>query len=236
MATVKELLKVATEQIGVVESPPSSNKVLYNTWYYGRVVSGKDYAWCMTFCQWVYNQVGVKLPIRTASCTTMMKEAKKKNCWVNNQHLMPGDLILFNFQGATNVSTHCGILKSINGIKMEVIEGNTSTTNDTNGGAVMLRNRTIKQALGAFRPKFDGEEGLDMTKEEFINSLTDREAYLLLEKAKKHAATLAQPAWAKKEGYWDAAEKKKIVSGSPEGLLKRDEMVSIMGRLGLIDK
>ena len=40
MATVSELLEIARRQIGVKESPPNSNNVRYNTWYYGREVSG----------------------------------------------------------------------------------------------------------------------------------------------------------------------------------------------------
>ena len=41
MATAKELLEVAVRQLNVREDPPGSNNVRYNTWYYGREVSGK---------------------------------------------------------------------------------------------------------------------------------------------------------------------------------------------------
>lgn len=68
MATAKELLAVAVRQLNVREDPPDSNNVRYNTWYYGREVSGKAYPWCMAFVQWVFAQAGVKLPARTASC------------------------------------------------------------------------------------------------------------------------------------------------------------------------
>lgn len=233
MATSKELIDTAMKEIGVVESPPNSNKVKYNTWYYGREVSGKEYPWCMVFCQWVFDKVGVKVPIRTASCTAMRTAAKQNNCFVNNRHLKPGDLVLFNFKNpGSTIATHCGIIRTVSGIKMEVIEGNTSVSNDTNGGSVMLRNRTIYQSVGAFRPIFDnGEDELDMTKAEFINSLTDAEAYALLTKAMKHADKLKQPDWSKKEGHWDKAIKDKIVtSNNPEGYLKRDEMIAILGR------
>ena len=40
MATVSELLDIARRQIGTSESPPKSNNVRFNTWYYGREVSG----------------------------------------------------------------------------------------------------------------------------------------------------------------------------------------------------
>lgn len=237
MGTVKELLEIAERQIGTVESPPSSNNVRYNTWYYGREVMGSAYPWCMVFCQWVFDKANVKVPIRTASCTAMYTAAKKHNCFVNKYHLQPGDLVLYSFGRTSNTCDHCGIIKSINGIKMEVIEGNTSTGNDSNGGAVMMRNRTIEKVVGAFRPQYEREEDLDMTKKEFIDSLTDEEAYTLLTKAMKHANKQPQPSWSKKEGHWDAAIKKKIIdTDSPEGIVKRDEMIAIFGRLGLIDK
>lgn len=234
MGTLKELLDLAEKQIGVSEQPPSSNNVRYNTWYYGREVMGSAYPWCMVFCQWVYNKVNIKLPIRTASCTEMMKAAKANNAWVNNRHMRPGDLVLYNFDNNTANSEHCGIIKSINGIKMEVIEGNTSTSNDANGGKVMLRTRSINTALGAFRPKFE-EGGLDMTIDEFITNLSAKQAYTLLEKARSYAASLAEPKWSKDEGYWKAATDKKLVDGKrPEDLIKRDEVIAILGRNGLI--
>ena len=234
MGTLNELLDLATKQIGVAESPPSSNNVRYNTWYYGREVMGSAYPWCMVFCQWVYNQCNIKLPVRTASCTAMMTAAKKNKCWVNNQHMRPGDLVLYNFDGDTSNSEHCGIIKTIDGIKMEVIEGNTSTSNDANGGMVMLRSRKITQALGAFRPNFE-EGGLDMTIDEFITNLTAKQAYVLLEKARTYMATLPEPKWSKDEKYWQAATDKKIVDGKrPEDFVKRDEMIAVLGRSGLI--
>lgn len=232
MSTVKELLSIAESQIGKHESPPNSNNVLYNTWYYKREVRGDDYPWCMVFCQWVFDQAKVALPVRTASCTTMMTSAKHHNRWVNNRHLQPGDLVLFNFKGQTDVSTHCGILKSINGIKMEVIEGNTSLSNDTNGGSVMLRNRTTSQALGAFHPIFDGEEEINMTKAEFLKSLSDKEAYELLSKAMRHANTLGETI---KDGAMQKAKDKKVINdGMPQGLLTREQMATILVRSGVL--
>lgn len=234
MGTLKGLLSIANLQIGICESPPNSNCVRYNTWYYGREVMGSAYPWCMVFCQWVYTQADIKLPIRTASCTTFMEAAKKNNCYVNRNNLKPGDLVLFNFDGiTTNVATHCGIVQSVNGSKLKTIEGNTATKNDTNGGAVMLRDRTTSQVVGAFRPIFEGD--LDMTKAEFLKDLTDKEAYDLLAKALSYANKQKEPEWSRKEGHWASAIKKKIVdSDTPEGLMKRDELIAILGRAGLL--
>lgn len=81
--------------------------------------------------------------------------------------------------------------------------------------------------------EFNKEE-LNMTREEFLNKLTDKEAYDILTKASRHAATLKEPAWSRSEGHWKKAEEKKIVGGEPERFVLRDEMIAILGRLGLI--
>lgn len=46
-------MQLAAEQIGTKEVPSGSNKVKYNTWYYGRAVSGSAYPWCQVFVCWV---------------------------------------------------------------------------------------------------------------------------------------------------------------------------------------
>lgn len=232
MATVKQLLSIAEKEIGTYESPPNSNKVKYNTWYYGKEVSGKDYPWCMVFCQWVFNQAGVEVPIRTASCSTLLYEAKRHNAYVNKTHLQPGDLVLYSFGRTTNPSDHCGIIKSVNGIKIEVIEGNTAPANDTNGGEVMLRNRTTDKVVGAFRPIFDREEDLDMTKADFLRGLTDKEAYDIFMKAMSHADTLGESI---KDGAMDKAKKKKIINdGRPQSVVTREQLATVLDRSGIL--
>ncbi|MBD5163059.1 MAG: hypothetical protein HDT14_13825, partial [Oscillibacter sp.] len=67
------------------------------------------------------------------------------------------------------------------------------------------------------------------------SGMTDKQAYELLEKAKRHAATLPEPDWSKKEGHWARAEARKVLNGKPEGLVKRDELASVLGRLGKLD-
>ena len=71
--TGAELAALAARELGITESPPGSNQVKYNTWYYGQAVSGSAYPWCMVFVQWVFAQAGVSLPSRTASCGALMR-------------------------------------------------------------------------------------------------------------------------------------------------------------------
>lgn len=79
------------------------------------------------------------------------------------------------------------------------------------------------------------KEEKPMTGAEILNALTDQQAYELLTKARRHAALLPEPDWSKQEGHWAKATDKGLVDGtSPEGPVKRDEIVAILGRGGLL--
>mgnify|MGYP002797881074 FL=1 len=155
MATVSELLDIARRQIGVKESPPNSNNVRYNTWYYGREVHGSAYPWCVVFVAWVFDQAKVKLPIRTASCGALMRAAQSAGCWVTGDY-RPGDVVIYDFPGGARTD-HCGIVESVDGSYISAIEGNTSSTSDADGGAVERRARKFSQIVGAVRPSYDKE-------------------------------------------------------------------------------
>ena len=80
---------------------------------------------------------------------------------------------------------------------------------------------------------FESEDELDMTKKEFIDSLTNEEAYILLAKANEHVAQLETPTWA--QGVWNRATSSGLVDGTrPESYLKRDEFVTVLDRLGMV--
>ena len=66
------VLQIAEWQLGVVEMPTNSNKVKYNSAYYGREVSGSGYAWCMAFVWWVFREAGFSL-YKTASCSAFVQ-------------------------------------------------------------------------------------------------------------------------------------------------------------------
>ena len=155
MATTSELLDIARRQIGTRESPPNSNNVRYNTWYYGREVSGAAYPWCMVFVQWVFDQAGVKLPVRTASCGALMRSAQSAGQWVTGDY-RPGDVVIYDFPGGA-ATDHCGIVEAVDGTYISAIEGNTSSASDADGGAVERRARKFSQIVGAVRPSYDKE-------------------------------------------------------------------------------
>lgn len=153
------VLAVARSYIGVTEDPPGSNKVLFNTAYYGREVSGSDYPWCMVFQWYIFRDAGASALFfggeKTASCGALMRYAKSTGRWLPG-NFKPGDLIIWDFEEDGNVDTdHVGICESVDGNYITTIDGNTGTASEANGGAVMRRKRELKYAVGAYRPAYD---------------------------------------------------------------------------------
>lgn len=175
MGTANELLTITRRQTGVCECPPDSNSCRYNTWYYGREVSGKAYPWCMVFVQWCFDQARVPLPARTASCGTLMNAAKQFGTWVTRD-FQPCDVVIYDFSGKKRTTEHCGIVEQvIPGYGVQAIEGNTSEAgSQSNGGMVCRKNRPNKYIIGAVRPQLEQEEKEDtMTGKEIYDALQD---------------------------------------------------------------
>lgn len=239
MGTVKELLDVARSELGTKESPAGSNIVKYNDLYWGKGQYGDWAAWCAVFVWWCCNKAGVKLPIKTASCGELMRAAQKANMWVV-RYFQPGDLCIFDWSGKQKTTNHVGIVEAIlPDYGVQTIEGNTSTSDNSNGGEVMRRIRAMKYIIGAVRPVFDKEpekeDVFKMTIDEFISNLTDEQAYKLLTKAQNYAGTLAEPAWSKNEGHWERSKNNGLTDGQrPEAYIRRDEVMAVLGRAGLI--
>ena len=76
------------------------------------------------------------------------------------------------------------------------------------------------------------EEEVDINK--LIAEITNEQAYKLMAKAELHAKTLPEPDWSKKEGHWSAAVASGVVEDSPERPMKRDEVIAVLGRKGLL--
>ena len=154
--TGAEVAALAAEELGVAESPPGSNQVKYNTWYYGRAVSGGSYPWCVVFVQWVFNRAGVPLPARTASCGALMRAAQAAGRWVAEGY-RPGDVVIYDFPGGA-ATDHCGIGEQAGAGTVTAIEGNTGAGSDADGGQVQRRTRPLSCVVGAVRAAFEEEE------------------------------------------------------------------------------
>ena len=88
-------------------------------------------------------------------------------------------------------------------------------------------------STGAEKPAAEEEEPMDPQK--FIESLTDQQAFLILQKATRHQEALPEPEWSQKEGYWSKATQAGLVDGtSPDAPMKRCEVVAVLGRKGLV--
>lgn len=222
MATANDVLTIARAELGTKESPKNSNNVKYNTWYYGRAVSG-NYPWCMAFVQWCLNQSGVAPVVRTASCGALMRAAKKAGQWVTGGY-QPGDVVIYDFPGGV-ATDHTGIIERFDGKYVTAIEGNTGTGNDSNGGEVMRRKRKLDVVVGAWRPQYE-EDDDDMTQERF-NAMMDT---YLAELAQKEPS-----AWSQEAREW--AEDKGLIKGDAEGkkqykgFVTREQLVVFLKRM-----
>ena len=154
--TVRAVLFAAASQIGITESPAGSNRVKYNTAYYGREVSGSAYPWCMAFVWWVFRQAGLSL-YKTASCSALVGRYKAQAPGqVLRGNYRPGDIVFFDFTGKRAKTEHVGIVAKVRADgTLETIEGNTGSGNDANGGAVMRRVRRTGLVTCGVRPNYE---------------------------------------------------------------------------------
>ena len=185
MATAENLLALARAELGTVEYPANSNRVKYNTAYYGREVSGSSYAWCAVFLWWLFREAGASELYygggKTAYCPTLLSFHRGQ--WVTDYR--PGDIIFFNFSGKSN-ARHVGICESYDGTYITTIDGNTGTGDEANGGAVMRRNRHRRYIVGAYRPAYEEDT---MTQEQFDQMMDN----WLSRRAQEPASDWAKP-------------------------------------------
>ena len=192
--TAEKILDTARAQLGIREEPPNSNRVKFNTAYYGREVSGSAYPWCCAFVWWVFREAGASELFyggkKTASCSTLLGFHKAQAV---RENYLPGDIIFFNFDGKRNTQ-HVGICEDWDGQYITTIDGNTAPTNEANGGAVMRRRRPKKYIVGAHRPTYE-EDNMDQSKfnqmfrtamAEYRNSLRDNDSSTYSEAARRY--------------------------------------------------
>lgn len=141
----EEIVRVAQKEIGYSEQPVNSNKTKYGKWF------GLDgVAWCGMFVSWVYAHAGFSLGnigFRKgfAGCQTAVAFFRKQGTISTNP--IAGDIVFFDWNGDGRYD-HTGIfVRKIDDTTFESIEGNTSLTNQSNGGQVMLRKRKYNTAI-----------------------------------------------------------------------------------------
>ena len=146
-------LAVAQQYVGVKENPPNSNKVMFSEWY------GMTGPWCMMFVTYCYTQAKAKHfnkhAARWAYCPYMYNDARAQRYGLTiipKEKALPGDIVLFDWHDDT-ISDHVGMLVTKVGKygDFKSIEGNTSLTNDSNGGEVMIRGRNVSDTIAFVR-------------------------------------------------------------------------------------
>lgn len=149
MPTTADILTTATREIGYTESPRGSNRTKFGAWY---GMNGQP--WCSIFVAWVFGQQGVDLRRLVtpgyASCEMALVGYRAKRWTIAPSAAGPGDVVFFQFDRDA-ASDHTGIVQSVGGGKLVTIEGNTGHRNNTNGGAVMRRDRSWSQVSGVAR-------------------------------------------------------------------------------------
>ena len=59
MATKADIEKVIAAGMKYIGTTSKNNNVVFNTEYYGREVSGADYAWCVVFQWYIFREAGL---------------------------------------------------------------------------------------------------------------------------------------------------------------------------------
>ena len=129
-ATAQRIVDYELSQLGIGDIR-GNNNVKYNTWYYGRAVSGKGYAWCMAFQSYCANEMGVlgiAIP-KTASCYAAVNWYKDKGRFQYAKYYggtytpKAGDLVFYYEKGSY---CHVGMITAspVNGY-LQTVEGNS---------------------------------------------------------------------------------------------------------------
>lgn len=149
----QKALALAKTQLGITESPAGSNKVKYTNWY------GMVGPWCAMFDTWCYvTNEHSKAPSpsfvrgeRYSYVPYLVADARagKYGLSVTGDPI-PGDLVCYDWEWNDEFD-HMGMFEKWTGLyTFDAIEGNTSTSNNSNGGQVMRRNRNITMQKTVF--------------------------------------------------------------------------------------
>ncbi len=132
----KAILNIARSYLGTQEQDENHLEILsiYNSYepLAGEYVVKSTDAWCATFVSAVFIKANYTALISTeCSCRRMVTLLKEMGCWVEKDAYVPspGDLIFYDWQddgvgNCTGTPDHIGIVESVDGKIITVIEGN----------------------------------------------------------------------------------------------------------------
>ncbi|MBA5629882.1 CHAP domain-containing protein [Moheibacter lacus] len=159
-ALFKEVLKIANSQLHVRENPRNSNRGKEVDAYLkaaGLDAHRGNYAWCMAFVYWVFEEacknLGRSNPmVKTAG---VLKQWNQTDCRkfktkdvVNNPSLIkPGYVFIRNYGRGMG---HTGIITAVKGGYIHTIEGNSNDNGTREGIGVFELTRKIKSIENGF--------------------------------------------------------------------------------------
>jgi CHAP domain-containing protein len=135
-------LDYAVGELGTKESPPDSNQVKFCDWY------GMVGPWCAMFVTWCYERAGDSPAFvqggRYSYVPYLVADARAGKYGLSiTGDPIAGDLVTYDWDW-NGEWDHVGIFEDwYSATQFDAIEGNTSTSNDSNGGQVMRRIRTL---------------------------------------------------------------------------------------------
>lgn len=139
------IISIAKSQIGITEDPPGSNKQKFGLWF---GLNGAE--WCGIFCSWCYDQAGHSIGhphFKTDFYKGFASVPFAMELWKDKitENPQSADLVLFDWN-KDGSPDHVGLflewLDKEAGL-FRTIEGNTSTSNQSNGGQVQMRQRNM---------------------------------------------------------------------------------------------
>ena len=236
--TEKELrnkvVSIAQGWLGRKESDGSHRAIvdLYNSHSpraRGYKVSYTD-AWCATFASAAFIKAELTdIAPTECSCAKMIELYKKIGRWMEADSYVPspGDLIMYDWDdngSGDNMGApeHGGIVVSVSGRTIRIIEGNMSN-------AVGYRNIAVngKYIRGYCLPDYKSKEDV-MTEKEFYEMFAKAMKTYESERGKASASATHAQAWGK-------AKKKGVLDGSrPKDPLTREQAATVLDRLGLL--
>jgi hypothetical protein len=115
---IKRLKEIQATQLGITQAPVGSNRVKYNTSYYGRVVRGDEFKWCVVFQWWCFQKADISTKVfpKSASVFAVRDWYKKRDRFFHKP--MVGDLVIYSV-------SHIGFVeKLLKNNRIQTIEGN----------------------------------------------------------------------------------------------------------------
>lgn len=153
MTSAAAVLDVARSQLGTTQQLNGSNK-------YGIAYGMDKVAWCAEFQWWVFTSAGAAdLIPKTAYTPTFYSWFQQKGLASRTPRV--GSLVFFNWPGdGVDRIQHVGIVEAVNADgTITTIEGNTTSGNagdQSNGGGVYRRKRSLGSVVGFGHPAYDG--------------------------------------------------------------------------------